>query len=79
MTPTPVAVQISEDVPVLGNVVEAEAIRVLEDIRVHEGVRVPEQFRVLDRKKLQLPDPTRPEKMFYPHTPSGNKSEVMEN
>ena len=54
--------QISEDIPVLGGVQVAESIRVPEDIRV------PEHFRVLDRKKLKLPDPTRPENMFYPHT-----------
>ena len=69
LTPTPVGVQISEDVPVLGEFLVAEGIRVPEDIRVSEGVRVPAHFRVLDRKKLKLPDPTRPEKIFYPHTP----------
>ena len=81
LTPAPVGVQISEDVPVLGEVLVAEGIRVSEAIRVPEGVRVPEHFRepeisstrhfwVPDRKKLKLPDPSRPEKMFYPHTPS---------
>ena len=71
----------SEDVPVSGEVLVAEGIRVPEDIRVPEGIRVPEHlrvrplsgtrnFRVLDRKKLKLPDLTRPEKMFYPDIPS---------
>ena len=42
-TPTPVDVQISEDVPVPGEVLVAKGIRVPEDIRVREGVRVLEK------------------------------------
>ena len=62
LTPTLVGVQISEDVPVPGEVLVAEGIQVAEDIRVPEKhIRVPEHFRVpeiirvLDRKKLKLP------------------------
>ena len=70
MTPTPVGVQISEDVPVPSEVLVAEGIRVPKDIRVPEkNIRVPEHLLVPVRKKLKLTDPTRPVKMFHPHTP----------
>ena len=46
LAPTPVGVQISEDVPIPGMVLVAEGIRVPEDVRVAESVRVPENIRV---------------------------------
>ena len=51
LTPTPVGVHISEDVPVLGEVLKAKGIRVPKDIRV------PEHFP----KKIEItrPFPTR--------------------
>ena len=57
-TPTPVGVQISEDVPLPGEVLVAEGIRVPEDIRVPEGVQVPEHFRA-KTIKITRPDSTR--------------------
>ena len=79
LTPTPVGVQISEDVPVPGKVLVAEGIRVPENIRVPEGVRVSENIRVPEHYRVpgivwysteeNWNYPTRPEKMFYPHTP----------
>ena len=72
MIRVPKGVQILEDVPVSGG------------IRVAEEIQVPEGVRVLDWKKLKWPDPTRTEKMFYPHTPdyfhsgnTGGKSRSM--
>ena len=65
LTPTPVSVQISEDVPVPGEVLVAEGIRVPEDIGVPEGVRAPE-------KNWNYPTRPNPKKMFYPHTPNYN-------
>ena len=57
MTPTPVGVQISEDVPLPGEVLVAEGIRVPENIRVPEGVRVPE-------KNIRVPEHFRVPEMF---------------
>ena len=72
MTPTPVGVQISEDVPIPGEVLVFKGIRIIE-IYI-SMIRVPEEYpNVIEYpKKIKLPDPTRPEKMFYPHTPSEN-------
>ena len=83
LSPTPVGIQISEDVPVHDEVLVAEGIWVPEDIRVLESVRVPENsgtrnvrvrenfgypkmFRYSTEKNWNYP--TRPEKMFCPHT-----------
>ena len=58
VTPIPIGVQISEDVPVPGEVLVAEGIWIPEDIRVPEHFRVPEIFRYSTEKKLKIPDPT---------------------
>ena len=65
--PVPGGVRVAEGVP------KSEYIQVPKGLRVLENIRVPEHFRnlrVLERRKLKLPDTTRPEKMFYPHTPN---------
>ena len=66
-----VGVQISEDVPVPGGVLVDEGIRVPEDIRVQLGYTFwYPKFSGDPPKKLKLPNPNRPENMFYPHTPT---------
>ena len=61
LTPTPLGVQISEDVPVPGEVLVAEGIRVPEDIRVTEI------FGYSTEKNWHYPTRPDPKNVLPPH------------